>query len=105
MVEQSKIDNVLKILIDRGLVKNGTWQYKFTNEGRNFVNQKIDKSWPNITSSTGSLWVPTFEDDHKTWRFKSSEKMEQSEFNDFCNFFEINLGPELYNVDDDFDDI
>lgn len=103
MVEQSKIDKVLNILTDRGLIRHATWQYKFTDEGRAFVNQKNDISWSNITSSTGSLWVPTIENDYKTWRFKSSEKMEESEFNDFCEFFEINLGPNLYDIDDEFD--
>ena len=29
--------------------------------------------------------------------------MEPSEFNDFCDFFEINLGPALYDIDDEFD--
>ena len=103
MVEQSKINDALKILEDRGLIRQATWQYKFTDEGRAFVRRKRDGSWPNMTSSVGSLWVPTIEDDHKTWRFKSSEKMEQSEFNDFCEFFEINLGPALYDMDDEFD--
>ena len=103
MVEQSKIDKVLDILTDRGLIEYATWRYKFTPEGRAFVSRKRNTSWPNMTSSTGSLWVPTIEDAHKTWRFKSSEQMEPSEFNDFCDFFEINLGPALYDIDDEFD--
>lgn len=110
MVEQSKINDALKILKDRDLITPGLWeynglpQYKFTDKGKAFIRQK-GKGWSCITSSVGSLWVPVSQNGQKTWRYKSCDKIEPSEFNEFCDFFEINLGPVLYDVDDEFDDI
>ena len=49
MVEQSKIDKVLDILTDRGLIEYATWRYKFMPEGRAFVSRKRNTSWPNMT--------------------------------------------------------
>ena len=105
MIEQEKLDKVIEILAERGLVdKFGT----FTDAGRDFTRQKSRNAWC-IIKSDNCLWVPVvpkrLDEDgglHYTswdWRFKSAEEMEPEQFKEFCEYFEIDEFENVIAID------
>jgi len=105
MVEQEKLDKVIEILIERGLVeKCGS----FTDEGRDFTRRKSRNAWC-IIKSDKSLWVPIVSkrlDENGClhygcwdWEFRTAKEMEPEEFKEFCDYFEIDEFENVIAID------
>ena len=106
MVEQEKLDNVIEILVKRGLIeKSGS----FTDKGRDFTRQKSRNTWC-VIKSCKSLWVPIipkrFDENgclhygwDWEWEFRSAEEMEPEQFKEFCEYFEIDEFESVIAID------
>lgn len=93
-----KIETALKILEERGLVKNSLERnrYLFTVKGRKYTYDKSEHAWVTISNGT-SLWIREGDDD---WFFKRFDAVTEDEFNDFCDYYGISDGPEFEVFDD-----
>ena len=106
-MERSKIQKALQNLLDRKfIIKDEVYgHYRFLPAGEEFTNNKSNNSWAGIVFQDRELWVRRDPKNSRSWHFIRYDEVTNEQFEDFCNYFEIKLGPDLYDVDDEFEDI
>ena len=107
-MQKEKVLEALNILKERGIIiSNSDNRFVFTGQGRQFTKQKSGNSWISITNGELKyLWARYNVKDKDSWTFIKIEDLTEEQFDDFCKYFEVNLGPELYEAADDvFEDI
>lgn len=106
-MERSKIQKALQNLLDRKfIIKDEVYgHYRMLDAGDKFTYNKSKNTWAGIVWQDKELWVREEPGDNKTWHFIKYPEITNEQFEDFCNYFEIKFGPDLYDVDDEFEDI
>ncbi len=109
-MQKEKVLEALNILKERGIINNPPdydTRFVFTEPGRQFTKQKSGNSWISITNSDlRYLWARYNVKVNDSWTFINISDLTEEQFDDFCKYFEVNLGPELYEAADDvFEDI
>ena len=106
-MDRTRLFKALDILVNRNLIikeKNG--YYRFLEDGKKYVEGKCGYSWNYVVWFGKELWVRYNLQNPDSWTFIKIEDVTEEQFNDFCQFYEISFGPELYDVDNDvFEDI
>lgn len=109
-MQKEKVLEALNILKERGIISNPPAydnKIMFTEQGRQFTKKKSENSWIAITNcELKYLWARYNVKVKDSWTFVKIEDLTNEQFEDFCNYFEIKFGPDLYDVDNDvFEDI
>jgi len=106
-MQEEKVLEALNVLKERGIIISNSYnRFVFTGQGRQFTKQKSGNSWISITNGNLKyLWARYNVKVNDSWTFIKIEDLIEEQFDDFCNYFEIKLGPDLYDVDDEFEDI
>jgi len=107
-MQKEKVLEALNVLKERGIISEYYEdRFVFTGSGRQFTKQKSGNSWISITNyNIKYLWARYNVKDKDSWTFIKVSDLTEEQFNDFCKYFEVNLGPELYEAADDvFEDI
>lgn len=109
-MQKEKVLEALNILKERGIISNPPAydnKFMFTEAGRYFTKKKSENSWIAITNcELKYLWARYNVKVKDSWTFIKIEDLTEEQFDDFCKYFEVNLGPELYDsADDVFEDI
>lgn len=109
-MQKEKVLEALNILKERGIINTPADFYDrfvFTAQGRDFTKKKSGNSWISITNGELKyLWARYNIKVNDSWTFIKVSDLTEEQFDDFCKYFEVNLGPELYEAADDvFEDI
>ena len=107
-MERSKIQDALQNLVNRKfIIRDEEYgHYRFLKAGQEFTNNKSKNTWAGIVWRDKELWVREEPGNNKTWHFVKYNEITKEQFEDFCNYYEISFGPDLYDVDNDvFEDI
>lgn len=106
-MDRTKVFKALDILVERKfIIKEKNGYYKFLDAGRKYSEYKFGYSWNYILWFGRELWVRYNLQSKDSWTFVKIEDVTEEQFNDLCKSYEINLGPDLYDVDNDiFEDI
>ena len=105
-MQKEKVLEALNVLKEREIISDYDYRFVFTGQGRQFTKQKSGNSWISITNGELKyLWARYNIKDKDSWTFIKIEDLTEEQFDDFCKYFEIKFGPDLYDVDDEFDDI
>jgi len=105
-MDRTKVFKALDILVERKfIIKEKNDYYKFSETARKYLEAKCGYSWNYILWFGKELWVRYNIQSKDSWTFVKIEDVTEEQFNDFCQLYEISLGPDLYDVDDEFDDI
>ena len=108
-MQKEKVLEALNILKERGIISNleVDTRFMFTARGRQFTKEKSGNSWISITNyELAYLWARSDVKEKDSWIFIKVESLTEEQFEDFCKYFEVNIGPELYDAADDvFEDI
>lgn len=106
-MERSKIQKALQNLVDRKfIIKDEIYgHYRMLDAGDKFTYNKSKNTWAGIVWKDKELWVRGKPGNNGTWQFINYNEVTNEQFEDFCNYFEIKLGPDLYDVGDEFEDI
>ena len=106
-MQEEKVVEALNILKERGIISNYDTRLVFTIEGRQFTKEKSGNSWISITNrELAYLWARHDVKVRDSWTFIKVADLTEEQFEDFCKYFEVNIGPELYDAADDvFEDI
>lgn len=108
-MQKEKVLEALNILKERGIIDNPPdydTRFVFTGKGGQFTKEKSGNRWIAITNcDLKYLWARYNVKDKDSWTFINVSDLTEEQFDDFCKYFEVNLGPDLYDVDDEFEDI
>lgn len=108
-MQEEKVLETLNILKERGIISHTAYdnRFLFTILGREFTKKKSGNSWISITNRELTyLWARHDVKVRDSWTFIKVTELTEEQFEDFCKYFEVNIGPELYDVDNDvFEDI
>lgn len=105
---RSKIQDALQNLVNRKFIIRDEvhGHYIFLEAGQEFTNNKSIDMWACIVWMDKELWVREEPGNNKTWHFVNYNEITNEQFEDFCNYYEITFGSDLYDVDNDvFEDI
>ena len=107
-MDRSKIQDVLQNLVNRKFIikDEACGHYRFLGAGQKFTYNKSKNIWAGIVWKDKELWVREEPGNNTTWHFVKYNEITNIQFKDFCDYYEITFGPELYDVDNDiFEDI